>query len=423
MFGNWLQLGPFILIVAGFLMLWRLRYARQEGRVVSGGRFEARCTVIGWSLLLVGVVSAIAATTNVFMVVALPAAAVVGLIAVRMYRESERKSLLWGLMAAAERGIPLETAARAFARERDDDFADRAQSLADYLEAGVPLPLALKQSRNPLPPAALLAADLGVQTGVLGPALRQVVAEIDEFEGALRSIWEKLAYLVCLVLVGAGILGFLMLYVIPKFAHIFEEYDIALPRATIWLIETCDIFVHWWWVLLPLLAAAVLGLLLGFLHYARYSPHNLPILGHLSRRVDSALIMRWLAVAVQQNRPIGKTVQLLGRYFPQPAVRSKLDRAAARIGQGADWSDSLQREGVIRRFESVVFKSAERAGNLAWALEEMADSSARRSAYRAKAWLSIAFPGAVLAVGVSVFFIAYALLAPLLSLIVDLVGP
>ena len=108
-------------------------------------------------------------------IICLMAAVVVVFIA-RRYFEAERRSLLWVLMAAAERGIPLEAAVSAFEDERDDVIGKRARTLADYLEAGVPLALALQRSRNPVPAAALLAADLGQQTGTLGPALRQVVA-------------------------------------------------------------------------------------------------------------------------------------------------------------------------------------------------------------------------------------------------------
>ena len=45
-------------------------------------------------------------------------------------------------MTAAERGISLEVAVRAFAAERDDRIGRRALDLADYLEAGLPLALA-----------------------------------------------------------------------------------------------------------------------------------------------------------------------------------------------------------------------------------------------------------------------------------------
>src|ERR1700686_3525096 len=48
-------------------------------------------------------------------------------IAVR-YRETERRSLLWLLGVAAEKGIPLSTAVRAFADERHDALGRRARA-------------------------------------------------------------------------------------------------------------------------------------------------------------------------------------------------------------------------------------------------------------------------------------------------------
>jgi type II secretory pathway component PulF len=169
--------------------------------------------------------------------------------------------------------------------------------------------------------------------------------------------------------------------------------------------------------LAPLLLALAAEALLGLLHYAGLSRRNAPIVGRLCRRPDNALIMRWLAIAVRQERPIGEIVRLLAGSFPQPAVRAKLQRAARRIDQGADWRESLRRERLIDRLEAAVFQSAERVGNLAWALDEMADSCARRAAYRMRARLNVAFPVVVLAFGGCVFLILAGILMPLFSLI------
>ncbi len=125
-------------------------------------------------------------------------------------------------MAAAERGISLEAAAQAFGAERADTIGRRAQNLADYLEAGVPLGLALKRSGNPVPTAALLAADLGQQTGNLGLALRQVGPQIDEIESTFRDVLEEFFYFVFLILFGLGILTFIMLKIIPVFHCMFQ---------------------------------------------------------------------------------------------------------------------------------------------------------------------------------------------------------
>ena len=130
-----------------------------------------------------------------------------------------------------------------------------------------------------------------------------------------------------------------------------------------------------------------------------------------------ALILRWLAIAVRQNRSLTEVVKLLAGYFPHPVIRRRLDQTRQRILRGSHWCDSLQATGLIRKSESGLFKAAERAGNLSWALDEMADSAVRRSTYRLKAWIDFAFPMAVLAMGAIVLFLAIGVLLPVFSLI------
>ena len=64
-----------------------------------------------------------------------------------------------------------------------------------------------------------------------------------------------------------------------------------------------------------------------------------------------------------------------------------------------------------------MFRSAERTGNLAWALEEMAESNARRAMYRLRALTNVAFPVAVLVLGSFVLLIAFAMFSTLFKLI------
>ena len=76
--------------------------------------------------------------------------------------------------------------------------------------------------------------------------------------------------------------------------------------------------------------------------------------------------------------------------------------------------------GLIGKPEAAVFRAAERTGNLAWALEEMAESHVRRSVYRIQAWVNVAFPASLLALGGCVLLIAFAILSPLFKMILCL---
>jgi type II secretory pathway component PulF len=56
-------------------------------------------------------------------------------------------------------------------------------------------------------------------------------------------------------------------------------------------------------------------------------------------------------------------------------------------------------------------------GNLAWALDEMADSTLRRSHYRIRTALNIALPALLLVFGVLVAGFAAGMLLPLVNMI------
>jgi type II secretory pathway component PulF len=337
--------------------------------------------------------------------------------AVHRYRHAERQSLLWILAAAADRGIPLESAARAFADERNDRLGARAVVLAEFLEAGVPLSLALRRSRSSLPAAALLAADLGQETGTLGPALRQVVKQLDLYEVTLRWAAEKLFYLGFLVLFITGTLLFLMIKIMPIYERMLSELHIQPPEVTQMLVDAMHASAAGWFVLSPVVALLAIVLLLAGLYYLGFSFHSLPLIDRIWRRVDCALILRWLAVAVRQKRSLVEFLRLLASYFPQAGLRRRLERSASRVGKGVHWCDALRRAGLIGSADCAVFQSAERTGNLAWALDEMADSSLRRAAYRVRGIVNVAFPLALLVFAACVLAIAAGMFFPLLKLI------
>ena len=410
-------LGPLLMMIVGVAMLVAQSRVRWRARDRRPGLMVLALAALGWSLLLIGLFASVMIMANVVAPLAFLATAIVLLEIRYHYQRMEQRSLLWVLTVAAERGIPLEQAARDFAAERRDWIGSRSLDLAEYLEAGLPLALAAQRSRLAFPSAILLAADMGQRAGNLGPALRQALSRDDTAETVLRSAVEELFYVTFLIAFGLCLWAFVMLKIVPAFCHIFKDFDVPLPAATQGMIAAAR-FVFDFWPLMVLVAAMLLVLLVrAVLYYAGMSAHILPGVGRLGRAADSAIVMRWLAVAVRGNRPVVEMLRLLAGYFPRRAIRRKLDWTAKRIDQGADWSETLAQAGLIRRAEVAVFNAAQRTGNLAWALDEMAQSSLRRAAYRLRAALGVVFPAVVLLLGAAAVLVALGCLSPLVALI------
>jgi type II secretory pathway component PulF len=208
-----------------------------------------------------------------------------------------------------------------------------------------------------------------------------------------------------------------MLKIMPVFNRILFEFDMEVPWETRVLIDVSSMLAAGWPLFLPLIVIWVLFLIVGLCWYMGVAPHSLPLVNRLWWSADCALVLRWLATSVRQQRPLAEAVRTLAIRFPQHRVRMRLEHASSRIDRGADWCDSLRTAGLIRHSESALFKTAERVGNLDWAMDEMASSGMRRASYRIRAWMNIAFPAAVLVLGLIVLSITVGVLMPLVAMI------
>jgi type II secretory pathway component PulF len=398
--------------ILGAALLWavRLVYGRRRGS--SDDLVKRWLLLAGWILLLGGLLGVISLSGPLF-----PLAFIILVIAgfsYFKYMAAERRALLWALAMAAEKDIPLAKAARAFADERSVQVGVRMAHLADLLESGVPLPSALALSKNVVPSDALLAARLGEETGQLGVALRMSVDYSDDFELIMRNVMAKYFYLTGLLVVGTGVVSFMMVKIVPVFSKMFEEFELQLPHGTRVVISVSE----YYYILFPLVYPILLLLLLiGISYFVRWSRYELPWVNRLWRRCDSALVMRALALTVRQQREMGPTVFMLARQYPYPSVGRLLALASKQIDDGVHWCDALRSVGLIKSAEASLLRAAERVGNLAWGLEEMSDSALRRFSFRLRAGLNILFPLIVLACGFVVLFFVIGMFLPLVVLI------
>ncbi|MHB1036498.1 MAG: type II secretion system F family protein [Pirellulales bacterium] len=407
-----------MLVLCGLAVLVALRLAYAEARSFSDPA-HTLFMIIGWGLIVVGVIVANVILLAGFSLLPLIVFLVVLGIMINWHWAAQQNALLWVLIVTTERLIPLASAVEAFAYERGGRFGRRAAALAYLLQDGVPLPEALERLPGLLPPSAVLAVRLGYETGALAPALREAAAG-----GAFRQpLWaamaDKVFYVVGLVVFAAGVITFMMLKITPAFEKIFQDFGVDLPLLTRYVIAVAGseitqlslslfVFVGFWFlVYLALRRAGVV----------RWS---LPLLDRLMIRVDGAVVLRTLAVVAEKGRPLYPAFQSLAATYPKRLVRRKLWSVVRQLETGADWCESLRGQGLIGRAESSVLQSAERVGNLPWAMREMAESSQRRLAYRLNALGQLMFPLALLAFGGLVFVIVVGYFLPLVTVIQSL---
>jgi type II secretory pathway component PulF len=360
-------------------------------------------------LLLASLAGSIAAVVIVFVLILVS----------QRYRMARQQAMLSTLAVAAERGIPLPSALRALVAERRGGAARKTRKVADYLEGGATLADAMASAGRLVPRQAMLKIRIGQDVGSLPQALRGTEQTDVAVDSVRAQLGAKLMYLGLVAWFGMGVFVFVAWKIIPSFEKIFKDFGTQLPAVTRLFVAVCRVTLDFWplWilplflVLLYLLAFAIAGF-----------EANFPILRGLTRRLDTAAILEALALVIERQRPMTQGILTLAMHYPKRTVRRRLDRAFAAIHAGADWIDSLLAQRLIRPADAAVLRAAERAGNLPWALREVAEGNRRRFNYRVYVLLQWLFPLVILLVGLTVALFVAACFTPLVTLIQKLTG-
>lgn len=335
-------------------------------------------------------------------------------------RASQRYALLWMLAIAADHRMPMATTVGAFAGQYRGGFRRRVARMADLLGQGAGVAYALRAIRGLASAESAMLVEVGEESGRLGPALRRAAAVQSDRSALGQELASQAGYLGVVLLIGQGIVGFLLYYILPKFEAIFRDFGIPLPAQTVFVIQATHFVMRF--ALLILLAPVVTALV--FLVFPRISTGGatgwLPV--GLSRRRHAATILRALAMTAEANRPVEAGLHTLAVRYPARGIRNRLAAAEDDVRRGRDWRESLYRRGLIRAIDFEVLVAAQAVGNLPWAMNDLADAAERRMNLRRTLLAQALWPLAIGSLGLLILFLAVAFFLPLIELIGRLSG-
>lgn len=350
----------------------------------------------------------------------------------KRYRLSrmQQASTLWAIGIAVKKHLPLPTALDAYAEDVPDVWRRKVLELSEELDRGVGLADALEAIPGIVPQESIAAIRMGSESGTLPDLLMDEARRLQSapFDGRY-SATASLGYLICLGTILFLIAFFLTMFIIPKYKHILHDFGMELPGTTRAFIFAADAFTAYAWLVVPLLV--ILGVTTvryaylidrqfqtsgSWLPFLR-SP---PLLSRLILRTRMATVLKWLSGIVERGRPLEGCFGTLARYHPHHDLGDRLSRVYVEVQHGDDCWESLGSVKLLKPREVSVLTSAERAGNLAWALKQLAVRIDNEVRDRCRLMLSLLGPAILLVMAVVVAWILISFFTPVLVIINNL---
>lgn len=296
----------------------------------------------------------------------------------------------------------------------------------DGVVEGQTLADAMRREPKSFPPIYRAMVSAGESSGSL-PAISERLADLMEKQSAIRGkIITALAYPAILALVALLVVVGLMVSVVPRIVEQFDSSKTDLPPITEVVIAISDILAGYWWLILGVIALAVIGLLIGLRNADfRYRFDGMllriPFIGRLIRDVHAARLARTLATMVASRLPLLDGIQLTAKTVRNTVLRRSMDEIVERIRGGGSLSGALKNAGHFPPLLVYLTASGESSGQLDTMLERAADYLEREFENFTSTVLSLLEPAIIVIMGGLVAVIILSILLPILQL-QDLTG-
>ena len=319
-------------------------------------------------------------------------------------------------------GVPLDRALT-ICSELTENKAFQ-QILADVLRqvrAGKSLADALEAQGKAFSRLYVNMVRAGQASGTLA-TIFQRLAELEAAAAEWRSqLISSLIYPALLTAVAVASLAVLMNVVVPRFAQVFESTGLPIPLPTYLLLETSRLIETYGWI--ALLAAMAGGLLFrralqtpaGRERWDRFLL-QLPLLGDLLRRAETARFARTMATLVAGSVPLVQSLGLAREVVGNRVMAASLDRVAQGVKRGEGIAAPMRQTGVFPPLAAHLLTVGEETGRLDTMFERLANIYDRETQVAVRRLTALFEPVVILGMGLMVGVIVLSLLMAITSI-------
>jgi type IV pilus assembly protein PilC len=214
--------------------------------------------------------------------------------------------------------------------------------------------------------------------GILDTILNRLAAYIEKSMKLKKQIKGAMVYPATIMSIAVVVVGVILIFVIPTFAKMFEEFGGELPAPTKIVIALSNFIVKYLIVMIALFFAFVSG----FKKYyatknGRYQVDRLalkaPIVGPLIRKVSVAKFTRTLGTMISSGVPIMDGLDIVAKTAGNKIVEEAIYKVRQAISEGKTIAEPLAACGVFPPMVVQMIAVGEATGAMDAMLNKIAD--------------------------------------------------
>ncbi len=258
-------------------------------------------------------------------------------------------------------------------------------------------------------------------SGSLSDMLQKLADYLDQESATRSQVIGAMIYPIIIAVMAVFVTIFLLVFVLPRFTTIFAGKEHLLPRPTRILMGTSAFMRSFWYIIIPVIAAAVWAFYYYIhTHAGRFwwdkVKLKLPLVRILCRSLYITRSLHTMGVLVRAGVPILNTISITAHIAGNALYKNMWLSVHEEVRQGKKISATLGRHNLLPVNVIQMIRSGEESGNMGEVLRDISNFYARELTTVIKAVTSMIEPLMIVSMGLLVGFIAMSIILPIFKM-------
>ncbi len=221
----------------------------------------------------------------------------------------------------------------------------------------------------------IAAGEIG---GILDTILQRLSAYIEKSLRLKKQVKSAMVYPITVLVIAIAVVTVLLVFVIPIFQKMFDDFGGSLPMPTQVVVNMSDFLRSY-------IIFILIGIALAFFGFGRFYKTTrgrilvddlilkVPVLGDLVRKVAVARFTRTLGTMIQSGVPLLDALDIVARTAGNKTVEAAIFKTRSSISEGRTIAEPLGESGVFPSMVVQMISVGESTGALDTMLGKIAD--------------------------------------------------
>lgn len=325
-------------------------------------------------------------------------------------------------VSIVDAGVPVIQALEMLSEQTENKKLSAAISgCRKSIERGETLSRAMSEWPEIFPGMFITMVEAGEASGSLEVSFSRMAEQFEKTAKIKATIKKATTYPIVILLVAVVAVAVLLTKVVPTFSDMLNDLGVPLPGVTKFVIAASDFMQSWWYIVVVVLIALVMGLRvfkasdLGQHFFGRLALKT-PLVKKLTLKSASARMARTLSTLLGSGLPLMQALEITAKTMTNVYFKEELLRAREAVGMGSNLSEPLASGGLFPPLVYHMLKIGEETGSIEGMLDKLSEYYEDETQQATEQVMAAMEPMIILLLAVVIGTIVLAVVLPMASM-------